>query len=127
MELLRFPDCTLTVIMLFPFRIQKTAVGAALAALVVVGAGLLFSSAQQAVLARPALSIPSLRQMPPCPGESSPYALPLPEDRGQADLEQTLKRLGTTASVLFIDAHPDDEDGALLTYLTARRGRARHR
>ncbi|MGB0074434.1 MAG: PIG-L family deacetylase, partial [Terracidiphilus sp.] len=44
-------------------------------------------------------------------------ALPLPEDRGAADLEQTLKRLGTTASVLAIVAHPDDEDGALLTYL----------
>ena len=45
-------------------------------------------------------------------------ALPLPEDRGQAELEQTLKRLGTTASVLYIVAHPDDEDGALLTYLS---------
>jgi LmbE family N-acetylglucosaminyl deacetylase len=45
-------------------------------------------------------------------------ALPLPEDRGQADLEQTLKRLGTTASVLYIVAHPDDEDGSLLTYLS---------
>ncbi len=46
------------------------------------------------------------------------WALPLPEDRGQADLEQTLKRLGTTASVLYIVAHPDDEDGSLLTYLS---------
>ena len=45
-------------------------------------------------------------------------ALPLPEDRGFADLEQTLKRLETTASVLMIVPHPDDEDGALLTYLT---------
>jgi LmbE family N-acetylglucosaminyl deacetylase len=45
-------------------------------------------------------------------------ALPLPEDRGAADLEQTLKRLGTTASVLFIVPHPDDEDGALMTYLS---------
>ena len=54
--------------------------------------------------------------------EPSANALPLPEDRGVADLEQTLKRLGTTASVLMIVPHPDDEDGALLTYLT--RGRA---
>ena len=45
-------------------------------------------------------------------------ALPLPEDRGAADLEQTMKRLGTTASVLMIVPHPDDEDGALLAYLT---------
>lgn len=50
--------------------------------------------------------------------EPSANALPLPEDRGAADLEQTLKRLGTTASVLAIVAHPDDEDGALLTYLS---------
>jgi LmbE family N-acetylglucosaminyl deacetylase len=52
------------------------------------------------------------------PTEPSAIALPLPEDRGQAALEQTLKRLGTTASVLYIVAHPDDEDGALLTYLS---------
>ncbi len=45
-------------------------------------------------------------------------ALPLPEDRGEAKLEQTLKRLGTTASLMMIVAHPDDEDGALLTYLS---------
>ena len=49
-------------------------------------------------------------------------ALPLPEDRGFADLEQTLKRLKTTASVLIIVPHPDDEDGALLTYLTRGQG-----
>ncbi len=50
--------------------------------------------------------------------EPTVNALPLPEDRGEAQLEQTLKRLGTTASVLYIVAHPDDEDGALLTYLS---------
>ena len=50
--------------------------------------------------------------------EPSTDALPLPEDRGAADLEQTLKRLETTASVLVIVPHPDDEDGALMTYLS---------
>jgi LmbE family N-acetylglucosaminyl deacetylase len=50
--------------------------------------------------------------------EPSEIALPLPEDRGQAALEQSLRRLGTTASVMMIVAHPDDEDGALLTYLS---------
>ena len=52
--------------------------------------------------------------------ESEPHlvALPLPEDRGEAKLEQTLKQLGTTASIMMIVAHPDDEDGALLTYLS---------
>jgi LmbE family N-acetylglucosaminyl deacetylase len=50
--------------------------------------------------------------------EPSPVALPIGEDRGYADLEQTIKRLGTTASVLVIVAHPDDEDGSLMTYLS---------
>ncbi len=50
--------------------------------------------------------------------EPTSFALPLPEDRGAAALEQSLRRLSTTASVLMIVAHPDDEDGALLTYLS---------
>ena len=54
--------------------------------------------------------------------EPSMYALPLAEDRGEAELEQTLKRLGTTASMLYIVAHPDDEDGALMTYLSRGKG-----
>ena len=52
------------------------------------------------------------------PAEPGSVALPLPEDRGQAALEQSLRRLETTASVLYIVAHPDDEDGALMTYLS---------
>lgn len=50
------------------------------------------------------------------------YALPLALDRGQARLEQALKELTTTASVLYIVPHPDDEDGALLAYLARGRG-----
>jgi LmbE family N-acetylglucosaminyl deacetylase len=50
--------------------------------------------------------------------EPTSIALPLGEDRGAAALEQSLRRLTTTASVLMIVAHPDDEDGALLTYLS---------
>lgn len=49
-------------------------------------------------------------------------ALPLPEDRGEAKLEQTLKQLGTTASLMCIVAHPDDEDGSLLTFLSRGMG-----
>ena len=52
------------------------------------------------------------------PQEPGSVALHLPEDRGQAALEQSLRRLNTTASVLYIVAHPDDEDGALMTYLS---------
>jgi LmbE family N-acetylglucosaminyl deacetylase len=52
------------------------------------------------------------------PGEPTSIALPLPEDRGASALEQALRRLHTTASVMMIVAHPDDEDGPLLTYLS---------
>ena len=50
--------------------------------------------------------------------EATSIAHPLAEDRGDAALEQALRRIHTTASVLEIVAHPDDEDGALLTYLS---------
>jgi LmbE family N-acetylglucosaminyl deacetylase len=50
--------------------------------------------------------------------EPTSIAFPLDEDRGQDSLEQTLRRLDTTASVMMIVAHPDDEDGPLLTYLS---------
>ena len=69
--------------------------------------------AQQAPQVSPASELDQV----PLP-EPAASALPLPEDRGAADLEQTLKRLGTTASVLVIVPHPDDEDGALMTYLS---------
>ena len=49
-------------------------------------------------------------------------ALPLPEDRGIASLEQTLRRLSTFKSVMAIVAHPDDEDGAMLTYESRVKG-----
>jgi LmbE family N-acetylglucosaminyl deacetylase len=95
-----------------PRKLHSAAVVTAIAALVL--------SARPASLSaqQPAPSPPDteLSQIP-LP-EPSVEALPLPEDRGAADVEQTLKRLGTTASVLVIVAHPDDEDGALMTYLS---------
>ena len=54
--------------------------------------------------------------------EPSSIAMPLPEDRGATALEQALRRLHTTASVMMIVAHPDDEDGPLLTYLSRGMG-----
>ncbi len=39
------------------------------------------------------------------------------DDYGAMGLGQLLKRLNTTASVMMIGAHPDDEDSALLAYL----------
>jgi LmbE family N-acetylglucosaminyl deacetylase len=39
----------------------------------------------------------------------------LPIDQGARGLEQLLRRLNTRASLLLITAHPDDEDGGMLT------------
>ncbi len=42
----------------------------------------------------------------------------LPEDRGTTGIWQRLLKLKTTASVLYTQAHPDDEHADLLTYLS---------
>ncbi|HLJ78322.1 MAG TPA: PIG-L family deacetylase [Acidobacteriaceae bacterium] len=47
---------------------------------------------------------------------ASSDAQTLPEDRGADGLAQTLRKLNTWGSLLFIVAHPDDEDGGMLTY-----------
>ncbi len=41
---------------------------------------------------------------------------PLTFDRGAAALWQSLQKLHTRASLLMVTAHPDDEDGGMLTY-----------
>jgi LmbE family N-acetylglucosaminyl deacetylase len=96
----------------FPRKLHHSAGFAAIAALLL-GAGPASLCAQQTAPSSPDTELSQV----PLP-EPSVEALPLPEDRGAADLEQTLKRLGTTASVLIIVPHPDDEDGALMTYLS---------
>ena len=40
---------------------------------------------------------------------------PLPQDSGTRGLQQMLRRLGTTARLMQTVAHPDDEDGGMLT------------
>ena len=40
----------------------------------------------------------------------------LPIDQGSRGLEQMLRKLNTRASLMLIVAHPDDEDGGMLTY-----------
>jgi LmbE family N-acetylglucosaminyl deacetylase len=47
---------------------------------------------------------------------------PLSQDTGVAGLRQTLRRLQTTARLLQIDAHPDDEDGGMLTLESRGKG-----
>jgi LmbE family N-acetylglucosaminyl deacetylase len=49
---------------------------------------------------------------------ATPDAQTLPEDRGADGLAQTLKKLHTWGSLMMIVAHPDDEDGGMLTYLS---------
>ncbi len=51
-------------------------------------------------------------------GQARVAAHALPVDRGSAGLWQTLKKLHTRASLIMIDAHPDDEDGPLMTYMS---------
>jgi LmbE family N-acetylglucosaminyl deacetylase len=40
---------------------------------------------------------------------------PIPQDEGAAGLRLELSRLGTTARLMQVVAHPDDEDGGMLT------------
>ena len=94
-------------------RIYRLAAATALASLILLAAHPL--AAQQSALQPPAAAA-ELASVPlPEPND---IALPIAEDRGAAALEQSLKRLQTTASLMMIVAHPDDEDGALLTYLS---------
>src|SRR5580658_6419608 len=100
-------DCTLTGSMVFANGVHRAAANIAAASLILMGAVGLRTSPEQAANAAQVAA-----------PEPTSIALPLPEDRGEAALEQALKRLGTTASLLMIVAHPDDEDGSLLTYLS---------
>jgi LmbE family N-acetylglucosaminyl deacetylase len=105
-----------------PFKIgsnRSTSVLSALAGLVLLAAfsftlAAQSSTPQQAPARQQAFTLPA--------AEPSDNPTLLAEDRGKADLVQTLRRLGTTASVLMITAHPDDEDGGLLTYLSRGTG-----
>lgn len=46
----------------------------------------------------------------------------LPQDQGVSGLRQMLRRLGTTARLMQTVAHPDDEDGGMLTLESRGRG-----
>jgi LmbE family N-acetylglucosaminyl deacetylase len=47
---------------------------------------------------------------------------PMPVNKGALALEQSLIKLRTRASLLMIVAHPDDEDGGMLTYESRGQG-----
>src|ERR1041384_7968493 len=46
----------------------------------------------------------------------------IPINQGSAALWQSLEKLHTRASMLMVTAHPDDEDGGMLTYESRGRG-----
>lgn len=52
----------------------------------------------------------------------STTAQDIPANRGSAALWQSLKKLHTRASLIMITAHPDDEDGGMLTYESRGKG-----
>lgn len=101
------PDCTLTASMGFLSFTRQLASWLAIASLLSS-----YACAQQQPVAPQTAA----------EHEATPIALPIAEDRGTAALEQDLKRLGTWASVMDIVAHPDDEDGSMLTYESRGQG-----
>src|SRR5438552_2933763 len=52
----------------------------------------------------------------------SVVAQDIPPNRGSAALWQSLKKLHTRASLIMITAHPDDEDGGMLTFESRGKG-----
>ena len=50
------------------------------------------------------------------------YYEPLPQETGEAGLKLTLRQLQTTGRLMQVDAHPDDEDGGMLTLEARGRG-----
>jgi LmbE family N-acetylglucosaminyl deacetylase len=67
------------------------------------------SASAQAPAAAPALQYQNL---------PSASAYPLNVDRGSSAVWQSLKKLHTRASLILVVAHPDDEDGGMLSYET---------
>ncbi|HZQ18661.1 MAG TPA: PIG-L family deacetylase [Terriglobales bacterium] len=63
---------------------------------------------------------------PPASPPSSPsvesFLDPLPQDTGSAGLKQELRRLQNTGRLMMVVAHPDDEDGGLLTLESRGKG-----
>lgn len=52
------------------------------------------------------------------PGRLEAQLEPARDDTGRVGLGLAIRRLQTTGSVLFVTAHPDDENNALLSYLS---------
>ncbi len=55
------------------------------------------------------------KPQPEVPPRLESYTQPLPQDQGAPGLQEELRRLNTTARLMMVVAHPDDEDGGMLT------------
>ncbi|MGB9205548.1 MAG: PIG-L family deacetylase, partial [Terriglobales bacterium] len=53
---------------------------------------------------------------------SDSYYAPLPQETGASGLKLMLRRLQTTGRLMQVDAHPDDEDGGMLTLESRGKG-----
>src|SRR4051794_5165310 len=85
----------------------------------IVEAEVLPEKARSALLVAALFFVPlfALGQTQPAPtAQSSPgFYDPLPQDTGEVGLKQELRKLQTTGRLMMVVAHPDDEDGGLLT------------
>jgi len=70
------------------------------------------------------LTVAWVAQVTPKPASSTAprFVDPLPQDMGAAGLQETLLRLQTTARLMQTVAHPDDEDGGMLTLESRGKG-----
>ena len=74
-----------------------------------------------------AVQIPLLALLiPSATGQTAPERTrgsePLPQDSGSAGLQLMLRRLSTTARLMHTTAHPDDEDGGMMTLESRGKG-----
>lgn len=70
------------------------------------------------------LFVASLQAQTPYDSTVKPSVVPheIAINRGSTALWQTLKKLHTRASLIMVTAHPDDEDGGMLTYESRGQG-----
>ena len=59
---------------------------------------------------------------PGVPGVSAVSVAPLPQDTGASGLQEVLRHLQNTGRLMMVTAHPDDEDGGVLTLESRGRG-----
>ena len=72
-----------------------------------------------------ALAVPFAVAAPPdAPAKTAKddYYAPLPQETGENGLKLELRKLQTTGRLMQVDAHPDDEDGGMLTLESRGKG-----